>query len=215
MKSCITVKFTYFVFILLAFLLSFSLASAKSPTEKNAKTILTRVENVYDNIVSYIDSGTVKTKIDKLEFKTCYIRPNLFLFKWVRYRRLISPETLKEQIFSKFNAILADGTEVYTLYDYKNDSSSELIKEKNLRKAIAGSYGISYSSSGIIMSLIFEDLGLKPITALGKPVLLGYEDIGGKSCFHIMGNHVRTMAEYHLWIGRDDYLIRKIKKNRK
>jgi len=213
MKSYIKLKSAFFYFILLVFFLPLSFVSAKSPTEINTMKILTKAKKVYGNIVSYTDSGTVKTKIVKIKFKTCYTRPNSFLFKWVSYRYKISPKTLKEEIFSKSNAVLAYGTSAYNLYDYKNDSSSELIKEKSIREAISRSYGISYGSAGIIPSLIFEDSGSRPITALENPVLLGYEVAGGKNCFHIMGNHARTMAEYHLWIGKDDYLIRKIIRN--
>jgi hypothetical protein len=46
-------------------------------------------------------------------------------------------------------------------------------------------------------------------------VLSTDENIGGKDCFYVIGNHPISGTECHLWIGKDDYLIHKLIKKTK
>jgi outer membrane lipoprotein-sorting protein len=73
-----------------------------SSQQTNAVTpqeILKKVENIYADIKSYKDSGTVNLRLDKQEFETYYIKPNLFLFKWVNYKNRIHLKQLKTNGF--------------------------------------------------------------------------------------------------------------------
>ena len=223
MKIYCNLKSFFFALILFISFFFNNYLLAEMPAEKNAKEILGKVKSTYNNLQTYKDSGIVNLdntlKIDHLEndkqeFKTYYIKPDLFLFRWVNYSNMISTKTLKPVTRQDFNTILANGNNIFSFYTYKQEPLAELTNEPSIREAIVYSLGLTYGSCGAIPSLVFEDLNksLDPITDLVDPILSIDENIEGKKCFHIVGRHPVSGNELHLWIERDDYLIRKIKK---
>jgi len=121
----------------------------------------------------------------------------------------IRPKTYELMISDRFNALLFEGASIYAFYDNKNDSNAEMINEESIDAAICRSLGISNGLTGNIPSLFFNGLSINRITDLDNPTFHGYDKIGEISCYHISGISTISKAERHLWIGENDYLIRK------
>ncbi len=180
-KIIIVSPLVFLFFLIVCIDLSF----AKSSTQLSAKDILNNVSSKYSLLKSYKDTGIVKTSLYTINFQTYFVRPALFLFKWVQHANVYSPKTLKKELYSKHYAIWSNNTGTYSHYRYKSDSSDGIEKEKDIGMAIAGATGVSNGSAHKVPRLLMNDIGGRLITNLINLELLKDENILGIVWFHI------------------------------
>ena len=111
-------KLIFFLFIL--FCSTPNLFCAEQIHQIQVQNILDKVNSSYLKLKSYQDSGVLSTAYNTINFETYFVRPNLFLFKWVEQKDELSPQTLRKEKVSRYFAIWSDGlnfNEHYHWYD--------------------------------------------------------------------------------------------------
>ncbi|TET82870.1 MAG: DUF2092 domain-containing protein [Desulfobacteraceae bacterium] len=204
--------FKLFCLIVILFCSTPNLFGAEQIHQIQAQNILDKVNSSYLKLKSYQDSGILSTAYNTINFETYFVRPNLFLFKWVEQRDELSPKTLRKEKVSRYFAIWSDGLNFNEHYYYNDDSNEGVIKVKSLNNLIAGATGISLGAASKVSSLLILDISSRPTTLLGNPILLGTQIVQGKECYHIGGTRADGDWDIEIWISKNDYLIRKYKR---
>ena len=170
-----------------------------------AMSILANVAVTYANVSAYQDSGVVlthhpdKDQPDEIVFQTLFLRPDQLRFDWVRHHPYPPLRHIKTS-----SSIWPDGRGSHLL---ANGTAKP--REASLRLAVAGATGVSRGSSHHIPRLLSPNIGGFCLVDLGDPKLLGEEVFEGVRCHHIQGKHPGG-GTYRLFIGKDDFLIRRI-----
>jgi len=177
----------------------------------SGQEILAQMSRRYASCESYRDSGVVKASIEGTEqvlpeqpFETKFCRSGLFRFDW---QMLLQPGVPPKKC-----SVWTDGDGVCSYCE-----PAEFFREQNLASAVARAAGISGGAVHTVPRLLMPDLGGKAITDLGDLELLREESMSGVDCFVVKGTRggggdpaSRAMT-YELWIGKTDYLLRRIR----
>lgn len=177
---------------------SSSLSYAQKDTE--AKTILEKMNNAYHHILTYQDTGVVETTVNKeargqvttQPFSILFKRPNWLKFEWTKTAEKSSRSIL-----------WSDGNETHTYWETLN----QYRKDISLQMGIAGATGVSGGSANTVPSMLLMGSSLTHLSDLS---LVAKEIFEGTRCYVISGK-MSGGFEYMLWIGANDYLLRKSK----
>lgn len=181
---------------------------AQTQTRPDATQILNNMFSAYSRARSYQDEGILVTTtdtatggtIEKMPFKTFFQRPNLFRFEWTEFT--ISKLGTTYRIW--FN-----GKEAFTYWE-----PDRYEKEESLGLAVAGATGVSSRTVNTVSDMLLPDeLGPSSLKTLAKVSLLGEDVFEGTPCYRIKGMEDDETTE--LWVGKNDFLLRKLKRERK
>ncbi len=200
-------KLTITCFLIFLFFFGSGIQLPAKEINVSASDLLKKVKENYASHKSYWDIGTVEQSTASRKFKTYFVRPNQFLFKWVEHLKISSPLNRPG-----YYAIWSNNTGAYSYYRYQSDLTDGVEKEENIGMAVAGATGISGGSAHNIPNLMINDVGGWETTNLANPKLAEDEIIDGINCYHIIGNHPNnSQNKYELWVTKNDFLIKKIK----
>jgi hypothetical protein len=171
----------------------------------NSSSILGHVARAYGNVTAYQDSGVVlihdprKEQPDEIHFQMLYLRPDRLRFDWVRHHPYPPLRHIKT-----LSSIRPDsqGAHLSQLGDSKP-------KTVTLNLAVAGATGVSRGSAHHIPRLLTPTITGFSLLDLADVTLLGEEVFEGVRCYRLEGRHPRG-GVYELYIGMDDYFIRRI-----
>ncbi|HST22978.1 MAG TPA: DUF2092 domain-containing protein [Blastocatellia bacterium] len=170
-----------------------------------SQTIMNRMAQRYANCSSYQDVGVVETthneansaRIERMPFKTYFVRPQFFRFEWIDYFPWKDGLT---------NIVWCNGKDSFT---YLEPDTYE--KEEYLGRGIAGATGISRGSAHTISRLLMaEEMSGFALTELTSLALVGEDQVEGELCYRVNGIHPFGDI-YELWISKKDYLLRKLR----
>lgn len=212
--------------VLLALLLQLDLSvpvahgQTRTPT---AAVVVQRMLKRYETITSYEDRGTVRVvpqrpsvaahsrgRMPNLEdefavdFKTYYVRPDLFRFDWRR------PATEQRE-----SRIWSDGANFYSWMPEagSGDSSFTLAKRGSLNVNLEASRGPSRGANYFIPTLLMKDAGYvsfaDALSSMKRMSIVGQERVDGELCFRIEG--LIMHEQFVLWIGKKSNLLRRIR----
>lgn len=154
----------------------------------------------YAHLNSYQDTGEVKNSLLLMNqpFKTYFKRPHFFRFSWI--------ETHPLRFLKTNRMVWCDGKNAYSYWgDLKR-----FLKEDNLDLAIAGATGVSSGAAHTIPRLLSESVSGFSLTELKDVQVIKEQQFEGVMCYVVYGMHPSWDISYKLWIGKDDYLVRKI-----
>jgi outer membrane lipoprotein-sorting protein len=171
-----------------------------------AKSILKRMARTYASVKSYADSGVVHTYqngVDdpaSLSFSIRYLRPDHFKFEMTQnIGSPYFPET--------YTVMWYNGNATY----YWEREHPQLVTRDDVTSTIATFTGVSSRSAHNIPSLLQKNFGWQEyLYDLASPTVLGEEVLEHVDCYRVQGVG-RGERRFELWLGKSDYLIRKIK----
>jgi hypothetical protein len=167
--------------------------------------ILRRLAEKYARCKSYSDSGTVdfldaKEEHERIQFKTDFLRPDRFRFKWQDY----GPKHGKTERFS-------------TLWSNKGNNSmhrvtrvSKFEELPNLRVGIANATGRSAGAAHMVSSLLMTEIQAdsRHLLQLESHQLLRYENLNYVNCYVVQGSLLKQ-NDTKLWIATNDFSLRR------
>ncbi|UCG32133.1 MAG: DUF2092 domain-containing protein, partial [Phycisphaerales bacterium] len=151
-------------------------------------------------------SGTVRTvyihadgrRVKELHFTTAFVRPDRFRFEYQDENPMGKPTRY---------IVWASGDEVQTWWTVEN----EIKNQPSLSLALAGATGVSAGSAHTVPRLLLpDDVDGWCTTKLIDVKLIGEGKVGENECYRIEGKHPRVSRPRTLWIGREDYILRRI-----
>jgi hypothetical protein len=168
----------------------------KSATPE-ARKLVDKIVETYGGLKSYVDTGHEETIYDgellsELDFETRYVAGGDFLFHY-------TDEDGSRDVISKIDKI------IQTFASYEPSPT----RYEDISLAIWALYGVSMGTSGNIPELLF---------GLDKKTLFDLVDLSvikesrledGTKCLCLRGTNFNG-EEVTLWIGKEDYLVRKI-----
>jgi uncharacterized protein len=168
--------------------------------------IIGRMAERYAAASSYQDSGVVETVVEgalprrstDVSFKTVFKRPQKFRFEWAQVSRLSLPGR---------SVVWSDGEKTFAYYTHAPD---KVERPEDLGSAIAGATGVSLGSAHTVPRLLVRGIGGFSVTGLSRVTLKGQELFEGEECFVLEGYHPSGEA-WRLWLGKTDYLLRKVR----
>lgn len=192
------------------------LASVAAPclaiaTVDPAAEFLRRTRQRYAALMTYQDHGSVRYQImgsdQEVAFETNFVRPDLFRFEWSKghpfppLRHLVTRSAIWRN---------AEGAFTWTRYP---GEAATMRKDESLRLSVAGATGVSSGSAHTIATLLMPDLWNdepfgRSVLDLEAPQLAGDEAIDGVAVRCVRGLQRKEPME--LWIGKDDYLVRRV-----
>lgn len=164
-----------------------------------AQAIVAKMGAQYAQASSYQDTGVVMEGDSKepiLNFKTHFVRPQLFRFEWTK-------RNAPERVYVIWN----DGQQAYSYYSWRDPMVE---KEQDVGFAIAGATGISNGAAHTIPSLLMPDVGGTLLTELTNLFLVEEQRFEGEDCFVVKGAD-RDNSPVEMWISKRDFLLRQIK----
>ncbi len=174
----------------------------------DAKDILRAVESAYRKLSSYEDSGVVESFVERkastphkstTSFSISFSRPDHVRLEWTIAG--FDGQPLKSQLIS-------DGQETIASWEWKQ----EYRRGANLRMGIAGATGVSSGAANTITRLLeAASGGITEFMACAEATRLEDEFVEGIPCHVVSANLPGVSRTY--WIGRDDFLIRKVEQN--
>jgi hypothetical protein len=186
-------------------------AAADAKETPNAAEILERVTKAYATAASYRDEGMVlmhdssKPGPDVIKFSTAFERPTRFRFEWTSHH----PHPPLRHLLTQ--AAVWRDTEG-TFSSRRNPDGKETVDaRRTLSEGIAAATGVSRASSHHIPRLLLPEVSGAAVTDLQNPVLRGTAQVEGVACHHIAGERLRG-GLLELWIGKEDLMIRRIKR---
>jgi len=182
---------------------------------ETAATIVERMLKAYADAASYQDEGVTlsrnpaKPEPDEIVFATYFRRQDYFRFDWTRHHPYPPLRHLKT-----YAVVWSDAAGSHSFRKPPSSTGpglpSELKDVENMGMAIAGATGVSHGAAHHVLRLLSSKVGGFSLGQLESPTLVGTEEIEGTPCYHLTGNHRRGGSPYELWVGKTDYLIRKI-----
>lgn len=163
--------------------------------------ILQKMAARYVSLKSYQDTGEVHGELVTTTFKTYFSRPSFFRFDWNDHH----PFRLLRYV-KYHHVIWSDGKEAFTYWD----SPYRVRKAESLGSAVAGATGVSQGSAHTLIRLLTDEVTGFSLIQLTNLSLVGEEKFERTDCYRITGRHPRGYP-YELWIGKQDWLLRKIK----
>jgi hypothetical protein len=177
--------------------------------EVDAQEVLQRMIALYGSLISYSDTGHVKTKIvssgviHRRWFSTLYQKPSSFRFTFFSPHPYPQLGHLVTQ-----HVVGAEGAEGYRITKGPDDAQP-LRSTTSVNLAIAGATGISSGSAHTIGRLLLPQVEGLSILDLLDPRFNDETDIDGKVCHSITARFPKG-GEQALWIEKDSLLLRKV-----
>ena len=177
-------------------------------TKLSAHQIIEKMGETYRKCLSYQDSGVIqKTPINpsnkqvvQKPFKTYFARPNLFCFEWKEK----FPQ--KEETF--LYVVWHNGKETYTYWEL-----GKFEKINTLEQAIVANSGVSSGGISTVPLMLINQERSFILKSLIDEILVREDVIDGVKCYVIQAKHEKLGREVELWIGKGDFLLRKLKRN--
>lgn len=185
-------------------------ACGVAASQETAAGVLAKMAETYAGLRSYQDKGSVRYDIlgtqQEVTFKTAFVRPR-FRFEWTTHHPFAPLRFVETKSVVRF-----DGAKAYTWRKYFLKNATEEPQE-SLALAVAGATGVSSGSAHTIATLLIPDLWKESpfgsaVSDLGDAKVVGMEQIDGVDCYRVSG--MRRGERMDVWIGRNDYLIRKL-----
>jgi hypothetical protein len=171
-----------------------------------AKSILKRMARTYTSAKSYADSGVVHTYHNgvrdpaSLSFRTHYLRPDHLKFEMTQ--NIGSP-----YFAERYTVMWYNGNRTY----YWEREYPQIVTRHDVTSTIAQFTGTSGRSAHNIPSLLQKNFGWQEyLYDIASPSVLGEEVFEHVDCYRVQGAG-HGERRFELWIGKSDYLIRKIK----
>ena len=174
-----------------------------------AKEIIEKMIETYKNSISYQDTGivietTFSEKLGKIvnkkPFKTYFVRPNLFRFEW------------KESFYPGKRmyrcVVWCNGKDTYTYWQ-----TGKLERMRNLKDGILANAGVSSGSSYTVPSMLIFSEESFILKNLVIEKITNEEEINRTLCYVIQAKHKTRKKKYFIWIGKKDFLLRKLKRD--
>ena len=157
----------------------------------DAHALMRCVVATYHGLTSYQDQGVVLWPgPSELRFTTHYRRPGDFRFEWNHRRRYV---------------VWASARGTFSYWEAR----PRIETWRGLDSVISAHTGVSYSAITTIPGLVFgRDKGFPSVGDIHDLSILEPDDFEGTPCVRVRG--VLRGAAVEIWIGRDDFLIRKI-----
>jgi hypothetical protein len=175
----------------------------------DAQEVLHRMIALYGSLISYSDTGNVKTKImssgvvHRKWFSTLYQKPSSFRFTF------FSPHPYPQLAHIVTQHVVgSDGAEGYRIIKRAEDAQP-LRSTTSVNLAIAGATGISSGSAHTIGRLLLPQVAGLSILDLLDPRFNDETDIDGKVCHSIVARFPKG-GEQEVWIEKDSLLLRKV-----
>ncbi|MCX6339091.1 MAG: DUF2092 domain-containing protein [Candidatus Aureabacteria bacterium] len=176
-----------------------SALSVYGKDEVDPSAVIEKMNKAYSELTAYQDTGVVEdviikgsqTTTLKKEFAIWFKKPSSLRVDWI-----------SDMPFGKKKAVLwSNGKDTYTFWELKN----QYRKEKSLRRGIAAETGVSGGATNTVPTRL---LGEHRDSEFSGCALLKEEDFEGTPCYVISAKHPAKL-DCTLWIGKNDYLIRK------
>lgn len=175
----------------------------------NAGEVLQSMVALYASLISYSDTGHVRTKImasglvHRKWFSTLYQKPSSFRFTFF----CPHPYPQLSHIVTQ-HVVGFDGSEGYRLTK-RPDDAQPLRSSGSLHMALAGATGISSGAAHTIGRLLLPAVGGLSILDLLNPRFNDETAIDGTVCHSITAEFPQG-GERELWIEKDSLLLRKV-----
>jgi hypothetical protein len=161
--------------------------------------LLERVKETYKSLKTYSDIGELEEVhngelLSKIRFSTKYRNSGRFLFEYT---------SGLPGGYQSSGVLEQDGDSVKQSASFAVGGESD-----DIGLAIQGYYGVSRGTSGNVPELLF-DLKHQSLFRLINMKLIKEKNIGSIICIRIEGEEY-VGEKNVIWIGKDDYLIRKI-----
>jgi hypothetical protein len=171
-----------------------------------ASSVLKRVARTYSSLKSYSDSGVVYTyrdgvrESDSIRFRVHYFRPDRLKFEMTA--NVGSPYFPED-----YTALWCNGKETYLWEQHY----PHVVTRLDVTSTIAEFTGVSGRSVHNIPSLLQTNFGWQErLHEIASPTVVGEEEFDNVDCYRVQGSG-RGERRFDLWIGKSDYLIRKIR----
>ena len=170
----------------------------------SAEAILQRMADAYSSLSSYSDSGTVhhcdKSRPDNTSFRIYFVRPACIRFEMTN--NVGSPYFPQD-----YKVLWSDGTQTSEWWQ----SIPQIRTNRDTLTGIKGFTGISSRAVHNVPSLLQTNFGWQEyLSEISSPTLLGDESVEKIDCYHVQGEG-KAKRRFELWIGKADYLIRKVR----
>lgn len=178
-------------------------AHSQTPT---ADAVVATMAKRYATLRSYQDTGVVLSHWkdhavpDELPFKTYFARPDNFRFEWISDHPHLP---LRHIAYSYVIWSNSSGAYLY------RDGLPNVEQKQDLSMAVAALTGVSHGSAHTVPGLLLKTIGGFKLTELRGLTLLDQVDFEMTTCFRVRGTHPRGVV-YDMWIGVNDYLLRKL-----
>jgi outer membrane lipoprotein-sorting protein len=193
---------------LLFLLLSLTVGGGAVAHEKEPSpdTIIKTMTERYAAASTYQDVGVVEittgaslpTRSTDVAFKLHFSRPRKLRFEWADLGALA--------FFGK-TVVWSDGERTFSHY---RTEPGKVEQKEDLGMGIAGATGVSLGSAATVPSLLLKNIaGFSPAD-LERISLKGQERFEDEDCFVLEGFHP-TSEPWRLWVGKRDFLLRKIR----
>lgn len=193
------------MFILTVFIVSIFICSCGLAEEEiDPDAILARMHEVYADAETYQDTGVVETIMDFGDRKQTMTKTFSIAFK--------RPGSIKiEWIDTQFggqktrSVLWSDGKLTQTFWEQLN----QVQKSESLMMGIAGATGVSGGAAYTVPSMLLNNLKMPALSMLTNLKFRKEETFEDVRCYVIVGKHPAGY-DYILWIGKSDYLLRKL-----
>lgn len=202
---------SYFVIFPFLLIFLFSQKIQTKDTQLTVHQVIAKMGETYKNCKSYMDIGLIEQSlivnsgekyIMKSPFKTYFTRPNFFRFEW---KHQIHPEGQKF-----LYVVWSNGNETYTY-----NEPDKFRKNTSLEAGIMACAGISKGGSITVPLMLINQEKSIVSNNLIEEALIREERINETECYVIQGKHRRTGSEYTLWIGKNNFLLKKSRREMK
>lgn len=197
----------------IALLLPFSGVASTSAQGGNLspELIIRRMSETYSSAISYQDEGIVlihrrRNSLDRLlhedpgpdqvRFKTYFNRPGRFKFEWISHH----PYPPLRHI-EYFHVSWSDGEKSYLYWDHPY----RFEERERLGQAIAGAKGAHWTSC-----MLMREIGGFCLNFLTDLSFLRAERFEGVECYVVRGTKRNSDVPVDVWIGKNDFLVRKV-----
>lgn len=166
--------------------------------------VLERMHDVYAKAETYQDTGVVETIMDLGNRKQTMTQTFSIVFRRASSIKIEWIDIMFGGQKSRF-VLWSDGKLTQTFWEQLN----QVQKSQSLMMGIAGATGVSGGAAHTIPSMLLKDLHMSALSVLTDVKLLKEEVFEDVECYVIVGKHPAGF-DYTLWIGKSDYLLRKL-----
>lgn len=181
----------------------FAATQREAPNDAHAADVMRQVVAAYHSLSTYSDKGTSIIHLDSVEYRidyeTLFKRPGRLRFAWtVEYNQTPGHKEV--------DVIWSDGTKAWASYSFHGN---KLEPKKDLGLAMAGAIAASWGTVNTIPRLLTDDVRGVRLDELNRLRIMGNETVDGVGC-SVLAGYFATGGECKVWVGRGDYLIRRI-----